>query len=250
VDNARAVSATYAIPPPGGARVRDMPEQLRPREIVERLGIEHVADDVLLAVILRSGVRGVNVLELARRLLNTYGSLTGLAGSSVNELAAERGLGRVKAQVLMAALALGRRLGEEQAPARNPVKTPDDVVRVLKDRVRHLDHEVFWVLLLDGKNNLRGRPVDVSRGLLDASLVHPREVFREAIRSATAAVVVAHNHPSGDPSPSAEDIRITRQLVEAGKVVDIRVLDHVVVGRAGPGEPGYRSLREAGLVTF
>ena len=228
----------------------DMPEQLRPREIVERLGIEHASDDVLLAVVLRSGVRGMNVLDLARRLIGTYGSLTGLAGSSLNELAAERGLGRVKAQVLMAALALGRRLSEEQAPARNPVKTPGDVVRVLKDRVRHLDREVFWVLLLDGKNNLKGRPIDITHGLLDASLVHPREVFREAIRSATAAVVVAHNHPSGDPAPSAEDIRITRQLVGAGKIVDIRVLDHVVLGREGPGEPGYRSMREDGLVTF
>jgi DNA repair protein RadC len=230
--------------------VCDLPARLQPREIVERMGIDNVPDDVLLAVILRSGVQGTNVLELARRLLLRYGSLTGLASSSLQELRAERGLGRVKTQVLMAALALGRRMSEEGAPERRRVKTPQDVVSVLRDRVRQLEREVFWVLLLDARNRLKDRPVDVTHGLLDASLVHPREVFREAIRSATAAVVLAHNHPSGDPSPSAEDVRITRQMVNAGKVVDIRVLDHVILGRETPGTPGYCSLREDGIVEF
>jgi DNA repair protein RadC len=230
--------------------VRDLPERLQPREIVERMGVENVPDDVLLAVILRSGVRGTNVLELARRLLQRYGSLTGLASSSLPELRAERGMGRVKTQVLMAALALGRRMSEEQAPERRRVKTPHDVMSILRDHVRQLDREVFWVLLLDPRNRLVGRPVEVTHGLLDASLVHPREVFREAIRSATAAVVLAHNHPSGDPAPSAEDVRITRQMISAGKIVDIRVLDHVILGRERAGMPGYCSLREDGIVEF
>ena len=116
---------------------------------------------------------------------------------------------------------------------------------------RTREEESFWVLLLDGKNRLMKAPIEVTRGLLDASLVHPREVFKEAIRSASAAVVLAHNHPSGDPNPSAEDIRITKQLVEAGRIVDIQVLDHVVLGRqSGAGSADFFSFREAGIVEF
>ncbi|MBN1557348.1 MAG: DNA repair protein RadC [Lentisphaerae bacterium] len=236
---------------PGAGRVRDMPERLRPREALERVGVSHVTDDVLLAVILRSGVRGCSVIDLARRLLRTYGSLTALAGAPVNELAALKGMGRVKAQVLTASLELGRRMNEEKAPNRPPIRTPEDAAAVLRDRVHGLDREVFWVLMLDSKNRLKGRPVAVSQGLLDASLVHPREVFREAIRSAVSAVVLAHNHPSGDCQPSAEDIRITRQLVQAGRIVDIKVLDHVILGTdRGAGTDPFLSVREAGLVEF
>lgn len=231
-------------------RVRDIPERLRPREEMERLGVEHVSDDVLLAIILRSGVRGVNVVDLARRLLKNYGSFTGLVCSSVQELAKQEGMGPVKAQVLMAALEIAGRLSEESAPKRQSIKTPQDVVRLLRDKARTLDSEVFWVLLLDTKNCLKSGPVDISRGLLDASLVHPREVFREAVRTATAAVVLAHNHPSGDPAPSAEDIRITKQMIEAGRIVDIKVLDHVILGRSVDGRKDFLSLREEEIVDF
>jgi len=233
-------------------RVRDLPERLRPREAMTRVGVSNVSDDVLLAVLLRSGVRGANVVDLAQSLLRTYTSLTALSTASVSELCGIRGMGQVKAQVLAAAFELARRLAEEATPERPRIRSPADAAKLLKDRVRPLEHEVFWVFLLDAKNRLKTPPIDISRGLLDASLVHPREVFREAIRSATAAVVLAHNHPSGDPTPSAEDVRITRQLVEAGRVVDIRVLDHVVIGRPGMGG-GLRefvSLRENGLVEF
>lgn len=232
-------------------RVCDIPERLRPREEMERLGVEHVSDDVLLAIILRSGVRGVSVVDLARRILKDYGSLTGLAACSVDELAAMRGMGRVKAQVLMAALEIAKRLNEEAVPKRCCVKTPEDAARLLRDKTRTLDSEVFWVLLLDTKNYLKSRPLEITRGLLDASLVHPREVFRGAIRSATAAVVLVHNHPSGDPAPSAEDIRITKQLVEAGRIVDIKVLDHVILGKsARRGDKDFLSMREAGVMNF
>lgn len=232
-------------------RVCDIPERLRPREEMERLGAEHVSDDVLLAIILRSGVRGVNVVDLARRILKDYGSLTGLAACSVDELAAMRGMGRVKAQVLMAALEIAKRLNEETAPRRYLVKTPEDAARLLRDKVRTLESEVFWALLLDAKNYLKSKPQDITRGLLDASLVHPREVFREAIRSAAAAVVLAHNHPSGDPAPSTEDVRITKQLIEAGKIVDIKVLDHVILGKLTVGEKkDFFSMREEGVVNF
>lgn len=232
-------------------RVCDMPERLRPREEMERLGVENVSDDVLLALILRSGVRGLSVIDLARELLKDYGTLTALAGASVEELAARKGMGRVKAQVLKASLEFARRLGEEAMPRRYRIRSPGDAARLLRDRAKALDTEVFWVLLLDAKNYLKARPVSITTGLLDASLVHPREVFREAIRSATAAVVLVHNHPSGDAAPSPEDVRITKQLVEAGKVVDIRVLDHVILGKPrGDGERDFISFREDGIVDF
>jgi DNA repair protein RadC len=228
-----------------------MPETLRPREEMERRGVENVSDSVLVAILLRSGVRGRNVVDLSRQLLEKYGSLTGLAGASVEELAGEKGLGKIKAQVLKAALEIGKRLTEESLPKRYRVRTPEDAARLLREKVRALDKEVFWVLHLDSKNYLKGRPADVSVGLLDASLVHPREVFRDAIRGATAAVVLVHNHPSGDPAPSAEDIRITRQMIQAGKVVDIKVLDHVILGKStDDAQKDYLSLREAGIVEF
>lgn len=235
----------------GGGRVCDMPERMRPREEIERRGISNVSDDVLLAVILRSGVRGRSVVELSRYLLTLYGSLTGIASASIDELAQQRGIGKVKGQVLLASFELARRLSEECTPQRLRIRTPEDAVGLLRGRSKTLDHEVFWVLLLDSKNYLKGVPFEVSRGLLDASLVHPREVFREAIRGATAAVVLAHNHPSGDPAPSAEDIRITKQLVEAGRIVDIKVLDHVILGKCSEnGGRDFISLRESGAVEF
>lgn len=232
-------------------RVRDMPQRLRPREEIQRRGVEHVGDDTLLAILLRSGARGLNVLDLARRLLGHYGSLTLMARASLAELAGHHGLGPVKAQVLKAALELARRLSEESAADLPRVRSPDEVFRLLRETARIADEERFWVLLLDTRNRLKCPPIEVTRGILDASPVHPREVFREAIRSSTAAVILAHNHPSGDPSPSAEDIRLTRQLVQAGRVVDIRVLDHIILGRPQHANPaGFLSLREQNLVVF
>ncbi|NQT94803.1 MAG: DNA repair protein RadC [Lentisphaerae bacterium] len=237
--------------PTGGSRVRDMPERLRPREEMDRLGVEHVSDDVLLAILIRSGTSGRNVRDLARDILTQYSSLTSLANASVEELAAIRGMGRVKAQVLRAGLELAKRLSEESVGRGAHVRTARDVCGLLRETVRVLDHEAFWVIILDTKNRAKKEPVEVTRGLLDSSLVHPREIFREAVKSAAGAVPLAHNHPSGDPTPSAEDIRVTRQLVEAGKIMDIRVLDHVVIGKASKsGDREFVSMREEGLAEF
>ena len=230
--------------------VRDLPERLRPREILEKQGVQNVQDDVLLAVLLRSGVRGMNVVDLARALLQKFGSLSGVAGATSAEIASVPGMGKVKAQVLMSALELGRRMNEESEPRRRIVKSPADVVAVLKDKFNLLEREVFWVLLLDARNGMKGEPVEVTAGLLDASLVHAREVFRDAVRNSCGAVILAHNHPSGDTTPSAEDVRITKQLVDAGKIIDIKVLDHVIVGRRQEGAHRFLSLREEGLVSF
>lgn len=232
-------------------RVRDMPERMRPREELARVGVENVSDAVLLAVLLRVGTRGVNVVDLAQGLLRKYGSLTAMARASVEDLEQVRGLGAVKAQIIKSALEIGKRLQYEAMPRRIRIKTPEDAASVLKDRLSGLDKEQFWVLHLDAKNQLKSRPVNVSSGLLDASLVHPREVFRGAVQDATAAVVLVHNHPSGDTAPSAEDLRITKQLVEAGRIMDIKVLDHVIIGRpSGNGDRWFLSMREEGVVGF
>ena len=236
---------------PASRRVKDLPCRLRPREELDRVGAENVSDIVLLSVLLRGGVRGLSVVDLAEELLREYGSLDALAKASIEELAARRGMGRVKAQVLKAALELAQCLAEEHGPARQPVKGPHDAAKVLRQRARTREEEAFWVLMLDAKNRLIRAPLEISRGLLDASLVHPREVFREAIRSSSAAVILVHNHPSGDPTPSAEDIRVTKQLVEAGRIVDIQVLDHVILGRRHTdGTDDFISLCEAGVVDF
>jgi len=249
---AQQVKEDYVVRP-GSWRICDMPERLRPREEMQRAGAENVSDAVLLAVLLRGGTVGQNVMSLAERLLARYPSLTDLARCSVEELLEGDfpGLGPVKAQALKAALEIGRRMTREAVPESCSIRAPVDVFHLLREDARTLETEVFWTLQLDTKSRLKGKPQDVTHGLLDGSLVHAREVFREAVRASAASVVLAHNHPSGDPTPSAEDVRVTRQLVEAGRVVDIRVLDHVILGRESESRPrAFLSMREEGLVDF
>lgn len=237
--------------PPRPLRIRDMPERLRPREEVARAGVGNVGDDVLLAVLLRTGVPGINVMTLAQDLCRRYGALAEMAKASTEELALIPGMGKVKAQILKSALELARRLAAEKIPVGHYVRTPADAAALLREQVQAMAEEHFWVLNLNAKNRLQAMPCEVSHGILDASLVHPREIFRRAIQSACAAVILVHNHPSGDPTPSAEDLRITRQLVAAGKVVGIEVLDHVILGHPQEGrENDFISLRESGMVQF
>ena len=231
--------------------MRDIPGHLRPREQFELMGAEHVPDATLLALILRTGLRGMNVADLAAAVLQHYTTLTALARASAGELVAVEGIGPVKAQMLKAALELGRRLSLEAVPEDHKIASPDDVLMVLRERARLTETEIFWVLLLDTKNRLMRQPVAVSSGTINSSLAHPREVFKEAIRTSCASIVLAHNHPSGDPTPSAEDVRITRQLVDAGKIIEIQVLDHIILGRKRADERlDYISLRETGMVQF
>ena len=231
--------------------MRELPARLRPREQFDLMGAEHVPDQTLLALILRIGVPGVNVADLADQILKQYGSLTALAQASPGELVDIEGIGPVKAQILKAALELGRRLSLEAVPDNHKVSSPEDVLMVLRERARLAEEEVFWVLLLDTKNRLKRPPLEITKGTLNTSLAHPREVFKEAIRTSCASIVLAHNHPSGDPTPSPEDVRITRQLVEAGRIVEIHVLDHIILGRQRADERlDYLSLRETGMVQF
>ena len=236
-------------------RVCDIPPRMRPREAVERQGIENVSDAVLLAIILRTGSRGMNVVDLAERMIVKYGSLTALSRATVEELTFEKsfkGLGKVKAQMVRSALELARRISDETRDERGAsIRTPADAASIMRELARGLDHERFWVLNLDTRNKLKGEPREISRGILDSSLVHPREVFKQAIQSGCAALVLVHNHPSGDPTPSAEDIKLTRQLVQTGKVVGIKVLDHVILGRRSATTEGdFLSLREGAMVEF
>lgn len=237
----------------GGYRVRakDLPKALQPREKFDRLGAENLSEADLLALILRTGVAGLNVVELAEELLLQYGSLSALSRAPVGELKSIRGIGPEKAKVLKAALEMGRRLVQESVGENPRVSSPEEAAAVLRERARRLEQEVFWVLLLDTKTRLMVPPCEVSRGTLNSSLVHPREIFKPAVQYSAAKVILAHNHPSGDPSPSAQDIKVTRKLVEVGRVMEISVLDHVIMGsKTQEGLDDFMSLRESGLVNF
>jgi len=235
----------YSIP------VKQLPVREQPRELFDCHGAENVSDSTLLAILLRKGIPGKNVTVLADELMQRFGSLSNMAKQSVQDLQAVKGVGKVGAQVLKCALERAVRMGRETARPREKILTPAQAADQVRLQARTLNREVFWVLMLNIRNELKGPPVEVSRGLLDASLVHARDVFKQAIQSGSQAVVLLHNHPSGDPSPSKEDVALTRQLVEAGKIIGIRVLDHVIVGhRKTETEQDYISLRESGLVEF
>jgi len=231
--------------------VKQVPEKYRPREMFERLGPGNVSDAVLLSLLLRSGSQNANVMDLANELLHRFGSLTALAEAPQSELEAFPGIGPVKAQILISALELAKRLSAEKAPQRPVLNKPHEVAELLREEARTRPTEVFWIFCLDPRNKLMRAPSIITTGIADATLVHPREVFKEAIRASCSSVILAHNHPSGDPSPSPADIRITRKLVQAGKVLSIEVMDHIVVGRENAdGSPWFVSIREAGLVPF
>lgn len=231
-------------------RIRDLAVAERPQEKQEKHGPAVLTDAEQLAMILRNGSAGRNVKCVADDLLAAGGgTLVGLLNWSAGDFQRVKGIGRVKAQQLLSVLEIARRvLAQREAPA--PVmERPDLVWRALEPELLGLQVEKFWVFSLNRRNRLLRRDA-VTTGTATSSLVHPREVFREAIKAGAVAVVVAHNHPSGDPSPSSADLAITRQLREAARAVQIELLDHVVLGRAGddPTGRGFYSFREAGLL--
>jgi DNA repair protein RadC len=212
----------------------------RPRERLEQKGVGALADAELIALVLRTGNRTHDAWTIGRAAIDRFGGLAGLAEASGRALEAVPGLGPAKSASLRAAIELARRLVDEPLERGQPIRSPADVQRHFRGRLRGFQRESFHVLLLDGRHRLIATE-EVSVGTLTASLVHPREVFRDAIRSAAAALVLVHNHPSGDPSPSAEDRTVTERLRSAGLLLGIRVLDHVIVANSG-----YFSFREAG----
>ncbi|MEX2117396.1 MAG: DNA repair protein RadC [Bacteroidota bacterium] len=221
--------------------IKEWPEAERPREKLARSGPEFLSEAELLAILLRVGSRGVTALDLAKKLLSSCSNLRQIGRMTVSDLEAW-GLGRARAATIAAVFELIRRY-ESASETEQPVfRSPEDVVALYGPRLRDLHHEEFWALLLSSSNQLL-RDVKVSSGTLNASLVHPRECFAEAIKHRAASVLFLHNHPSGNPEPSHEDLAITRQLVEAGKILGIPVHDHVVI--AGNR---FASLAERGLL--
>ena len=223
--------------------VLKLPASERPRERLIRLGAEALSEQELLACVLGRGIAGESVLISARRLLARFGTLRGMADASVEQLSGVRGIGPAKAVQLKAAVEMARRVAMSSNGHRPRVDTPEAAVAVLRPHLSDKQKEHFVALLLDARHHLiRVSPIAV--GTLSATLVHPRELFKEAIAASAAAVIVAHNHPSGDPTPSDHDVQLTQRLVAAGTVLGIEVLDHVILG-----ERSTVSLKAAGVLT-
>ena len=230
-------------------RLCDLAVGERPQERLERFGAAALSDTELLAMLLRSGSRGMNVLSIASRIVKEAGSLAGLVAWSEADFRRLKGIGRIKALQLVAMMEVARRvLGQQQGEA-PLLSRPELVCSYFQPIVTGLSVEKLWVLCLNRKNRLI-KCVEVTSGTATGSLVHPREVFRSAIREAATTVICVHNHPSGDPAPSSADIQVTRRLREAAVAVDIELADHLILGNksADPAGRGYYSFREAGLL--
>ncbi|MDA8212555.1 MAG: DNA repair protein RadC [Clostridia bacterium] len=222
--------------------VKELPEELRPRERLRRDGASALSNKELLAIILRTGTRSESVLDLASRLLTVHGGLRGLVSVTLDELSTISGIGTAKAAMIRAALELGKRVSSMAPEVRPVIRSPQDVSILLMEEMRHLDREQFRTVLLNTKNQVLETEV-VSVGSLSSSIVHPREVFKNPIKKSAAALILVHNHPSGDPTPSREDIEVTNRLAEAGKILGIEILDHIIIG-----DNKYSSLKEKGLI--
>lgn len=237
-------NSTYLTP-----RLADLSVSERPQERLEAQGPQSLSDTELLAMILRSGSKGRNVLSVASEILQESGSLNGLLKWSDSEFRAIKGIGKIKALQLITIVEICRRV-RERSPVSAPIlDSPELVFDFMRQDTSGLEVEKFWTLCLNRKNRIL-KKVEITSGTASNSLVHPREVFREAIRQGASAIICIHNHPSGDPAPSGADIKVTRQLRESAKIVGIDLLDHIVVGSPehDPLARGYYSFQESGLI--
>ena len=221
--------------------IKELPSSERPRERLLHYGASALSSAELLAIILRTGLQDENVVRMAQRLLATFGNLAGLARVNAAELQREKGLGPAKVAQLQAALELGRRMLLQSPEERPQVRSPADAANLVMSEMGLLEQEQLRVMLLDTKNRVLDTPI-IYVGSLNTSLIRVGELFRAAIRANCASLIVLHNHPSGDPTPSPEDVAVTRQIVEAGKLLDIDVLDHLIIG-----QQRFVSLKERGL---
>ena len=227
-------------------RIHELPPDERPREKLAAHGAAALSDSELIAILLRTGMQGANAIDVARQLLAAYQSLSGLARCTVEELSKIKGVGPAKAVQLAAAFGLASRLAKETL-VRQRLDTPELIHELLGAEMRALSKESLRVVLLDTKFHLM-RIEEISHGTLNESVAHPREIFRPALIYAAYAVILVHNHPSGDPAPSTADQRLTRQLSQAAELLQIRLLDHVIIGSADNGRTPYFSFKEAGLM--
>ncbi|MGN7763227.1 RadC family protein [Paenibacillus sp. P46E] len=222
--------------------LRDLPHEERPRERMMHYGAESLSQAELLAILLRTGTRAESAIHIAQRILGQAGSLRGLADLSIEELTNIKGIGPAKAVQLKAGIELGRRMANSRLTEPVIIRSPQDAAEILTEQLRYLQKEHFVCLFLNTKNHVIAQET-LSMGSLNASIVHPREVFRAAMKCSSAAIICAHNHPSGDPTPSPEDISLTARLLQAGEIVGIDVLDHLIIG-----DSSFVSLKEKGFM--
>jgi DNA repair protein RadC len=222
--------------------IRDLPISERPRERLQRLGSENLSAQELLAVILGRGIAGESVMMTVHRLLTKFDNIQGIADASIEELSCIRGIGLAKACQIKAAFELANRW-DKSSPTKDRIliKTPEDAYRELKGKSRGEQKEHFWALLLDTRNRII-RSAEISVGSLDTSIVHPRELFKEAITASASSIIIAHNHPSGNPEASQDDIKLSKRLKAAGELVGIEIVDHIIIG-----DGHYISLKREGL---
>ena len=235
------VNQTPGQEPETTYRIMDLAEDDRPRERLAKLGPQALSNAELIAILLRVGVKGESAVQMGQRLLKTFGGLRGLHRATFEEVEAQHGLGTAKASQLKAAIELGRRLTLEAPDERPTISSPADAAALVQYEMQALEKEHLRAILLDTRNHVI-EIVEIYRGSLNASMVRVGEVFTPAVRRNAASILVVHNHPSGDPTPSQEDIALTRQLVQAGKLLNIAVLDHLVIGFGQ-----FVSLKERGL---
>lgn len=225
-------------------KIKDLPTEERPREKLLTLGAKALSNTELLAVLLHSGTKKKSAMDIAQELLVKYKAegLASIVNLSPQTLTSIEGLGPAKIATLLAAIELGLRLALKPSEHKITIKSPKDVVRYVMPLLRYEPIEHFAILLLDTKNQIIAFP-NISTGSLNASIVHPREVFRCAINYATSSMILVHNHPSGDPTPSIEDIKVTKKLVEGSKIMDIEILDHIIIG-----DNKFTSLKQEGVI--
>ncbi len=222
-------------------RITDLNESERPRERLQALGPQALTNAELIAILLRVGVRGENAVEVGQRLLQNFGGLIGLHRAPFKELTDQHGLGEAKAAQIKAAIELGRRLTLESPEERPAINSPADAAALVQYDMSALEQEHLRVMLLDRRNRVL-ETVEVYKGSVNSSQVRVGEIFKEAIRKNASAIIVIHNHPSGDPTPSPDDVAVTRAIVQSGKLLDVDVLDHLVIGQGK-----WVSLKERGL---
>jgi DNA repair protein RadC len=227
-------------------RIKDLPDNERPRERLAANGADALSNSELIAILLRTGLKGVSAIDVARELLRKFNTLDNLSRASLDELQQVKGVGRDKAIALKSAFTLARRMAQELRVEGPSLDNPETVANLLREDNRAYEVEHFQVVTLNTRRKLIGVE-KISQGTLDTILVHPREVFKSAIAAGASAIVLVHNHPSGDPTPSESDIKVTRDLIRAGQLLKIEVLDHVILGRPTQERArDYTSLRELG----
>lgn len=224
--------------------IKEMPIEERPREKLISYGKSRLSNSELIAILLGSGIKGRTALELAADLLYKTGGINHLSDQSISELSLVKGIGSSKAARLVAAFEVGRRVADFTPGDKVLLNSPVQVADYLRPRLSSLKQEVFLAVMLDIKSQVI-KIEEISRGSLSRSIVHPREVFKAAVKASAAGIIVGHNHPSGNPAPSPEDLHITRKLIEAGEIMGIKLLDHIIIG-----ENKYLSLREEGLIEW